>query len=141
MGCVEELWNAYQDEGESSGYVFLVYRDDDGRIRGYVCFGPHPLTQGTYDLYWIAMAPSAQGCGVGHALLAQVEAEVRARGGCLLMIETSDTPAYAPARRLYETSGYRCEAVIPNFYTQGDDLLIFSKNLKVAQGLATWPAV
>ena len=28
--CVEELWNAYQDEGESSGYVFLVYRDDDG---------------------------------------------------------------------------------------------------------------
>ncbi len=53
------------------------------------------------------------------------------------MIETSDTPAYAPARRLYETSGYRCEAVIPNFYAQGDDLLIFSKNLKVAQGLAT----
>jgi hypothetical protein len=30
LGCVEELWNAYQDEGESSGYVFLVYRDDDG---------------------------------------------------------------------------------------------------------------
>lgn len=28
--CVEELWNAYRYEGESSGYVFLVYRDDDG---------------------------------------------------------------------------------------------------------------
>jgi len=28
--CVEELWNAYQDEGESGGYVFLVYRDDYG---------------------------------------------------------------------------------------------------------------
>ncbi len=86
------------------------------------------------------MDPSAQGHGVGHALLAQVEAGVRARGGRLLVIETSDTPAYAPARWLYETSGYRCEAVVPNFYAPGDDLLVFSKNLKVAQGLATWPA-
>ncbi len=87
------------------------------------------------------MDPSAQGRGVGHALLAQVEAEVRARGGRLLVIETSDTPACAPARRLYETSGYRCKAVVPNFYAPGDGLLIFSKSLKVAQGLATWPTV
>lgn len=30
LSCVEELWNAYQDQGEASGYTFLVYRDDDG---------------------------------------------------------------------------------------------------------------
>ena len=27
VGCVEELWNAYRDKGEASGYVFLVLRD------------------------------------------------------------------------------------------------------------------
>lgn len=96
---------------------------------GYACFGPHPLTQGTYDLYWIVVDPDAQGRGIGHALLSRVEAEVRARGGRLLLVETSGTPAYVPARRFYEASGYRCEAAIHDFYAPGDDLLIFSKDL------------
>jgi len=96
---------------------------------GYACFGSHPLTQGTYDLYWIVVDPVAQGRGIGHALLARVEAEVQARGGRLLLVETSGTPAYASARRLYETSGYRCEAIVHDFYAPGDDLLIFSKDL------------
>ena len=102
-------------------------------MQGYACFGPHPLTQGTYDLYWIAVDPVAQGHGIGHALLARVEAEVQARGGRLLLIETSGTPAYASARRFYEASGYRCEAAIHDFYALGDDLLIFSKDLGQTQ--------
>jgi ribosomal protein S18 acetylase RimI-like enzyme len=102
---------------------------------GYACFGPHSLTQGTYDLYWIVVDPAAQGRGIGHALLARVEAEVQARGGRLLLVETSGTPAYAPARRFYETSGYLCEAVVHDFYAPGDDLLIFSKDLGQAQSL------
>ncbi len=88
------------------------------------------MTQGTYDLYWIAVDPAAQGRGIGRALLVRVEAEVQARGGRLLLIETSDTPAYASARRLYETSSYRREAVVRDFYAPGDSLLIFSKELE-----------
>jgi ribosomal protein S18 acetylase RimI-like enzyme len=133
LSCVEELWNTYQDEGTDGGYVFLVYRDDDGRAAGYACFGPHPLTQGTYDLYWIAVDPIAQGRGIGHALLMQAESEVQARSGRLLLIETSDTPVYASARRLYETSGYRCEATVHDFYASGDSLLIFAKDLGLIQ--------
>jgi len=100
---------------------------------GYVCFGPHALTQGTYDLYWIAVDPIAQGRGVGHALLARAESEVQACGGRLLLIETSDTPVYAPARRLYEASGYRREATVHDFYAYGDSLLIFAKHLGLIQ--------
>jgi len=100
---------------------------------GYACFGPHPLTQATYDLYWIAVDPAAQGRGVGRALLARVEAEVEACGGRLLLIETSDVPAYAAARRLYEAAGYSREAVVHDFYAPGDSLLIFSKHLGAAQ--------
>jgi ribosomal protein S18 acetylase RimI-like enzyme len=79
--------------------------------------------------------PVAQGHGIGHTLLAGVEAEVLAHGGRLLLVETSSTSAYASARRLYETSGYRCEAIIHDFYAPGDNLLIFSKNLGQAQFL------
>jgi ribosomal protein S18 acetylase RimI-like enzyme len=98
-------------------------------MQGYACFGPHPLTQGTYDLYWIVVDPVAQGHGIGHALLARVEAEVQARGGRMLLVETSSTPAYASARWFYESSGYRCEATVHDFYAPGDSLLIFSKDL------------
>jgi ribosomal protein S18 acetylase RimI-like enzyme len=86
--------------------------------------------------------PKARGRGVGHALLAQVEAEVLRREGRLLVIETSDTPAYASARRLYETSGYHLEALVHDFYAPGDSLLVFVKNLAQAPGaaLSAYPA-
>lgn len=87
------------------------------------------------------MDPRAQGQGVGRGLLARVEAEVRARGGRLLLIETSDLPAYASARRLYEGSGYRREAVVHDFYGPGDSLLIFSKHLDAPQLTHSVPAV
>lgn len=75
------------------------------------------------------MDPIARGCGIGHALLAKVEAEVEARGGRLLLAETSSTPDYALARRFYETSGFRYEGIVHDFYAPGDDLLIFAKDV------------
>jgi len=126
VACVQELWDAYLRQGEASGYVFLVYKNR-GRLLGYACFGPHPLTEGTFDLYWIAVDPEARGQGIGHTLLARVEDGVRAQGGRMLVVETSDTPAYAPARCLYESCGYRYEAVIHDFYAPGDDLIVFGK--------------
>ena len=120
------MWDAYLRQGDASGYVFLIYKNGDHPL-GYACFGPHPLTEGTFDLYWIAVDPEARGQGIGHALLARVEDEVRARGGRMLVVETSGTPAYAPARRLYESCGYRYEAVVHDFYAPGDDLIVFGK--------------
>jgi GNAT superfamily N-acetyltransferase len=131
MECVEELWDAYRYMDEASGYVFLVYREE-GRIMGYACFGPRPLTDGAYDLYWIAVDPFAQGRGIGHALIAQVETEVRNRRGYLLLIETSSEPAYTAARRLYLSSGYCCAAIIHDFYGRGKHLHVFVKDLEHA---------
>jgi ribosomal protein S18 acetylase RimI-like enzyme len=106
-----------------------VYRDDRGRVLGFACFGPHPLTEGTFDLYWVAVDPDARRQGVGRALLSQVETEVQARGGRLLVIETSGLPSYTPTRQFYESCDCRREAVIRNFYAPGDDLVIFVKEL------------
>ena len=128
LSCVEELWNEYLAKGEASGYNFLTFRDGD-QVLGYACFGPHPLTQGTFDLYWIAVDPATQRRGVGRALLSRVEAEVRAQAGRLLLIETSGTPEYAPARRFYASCDYSCIATIPDFYAPGDDLLFFCRRL------------
>jgi ribosomal protein S18 acetylase RimI-like enzyme len=122
------LWTAYQQHGEASGYVFLIYREGE-EVLGFACFGPHPLTEGTFDLYWICTAREARGRGIGGALLVRVEAEVRARGGRLLVVETSSTPDYSSARCFYERYGYRYESVVRDFYAPDDDLILYAKPL------------
>jgi len=126
--AVQELVQDYLAKGQASSYRFLSYRLD-GRVVGFACYGPRPLTRGTFDLYWIGTAPSVQRCGVGAALLRQVEHDVRALGGRLLIVETSSRPEYEPARRFYDAQGYRCEAIVGSFYDVDDNLVLYSKNL------------
>ena len=55
VAAVAEIWSDYLSEGaQGSGYYMLVYREA-GELLGYACYGPHPLTEGTFDLYWIAV--------------------------------------------------------------------------------------
>jgi len=124
-----ELVDEYLAEGEGSGYLTYVLTDDAAphRVHGYVCFGPAPMTEGTFDLYWIAVDPDDQGKGFGRRLLAAAEAEVRARGGRLLLIETASQAAYAATIRFYERAGYTVTSRIADYYKVGDDKLIFAK--------------
>ncbi len=111
-------------------YFLSVVEDGEGRVTGYECHGATPLTEGTYDLYWIAVDPAAQGGGYGRTLLRFAEEDVLRRGGRLLLIETSSQESYGATIRFYEKSGYPLVARIPGFYKPGDDKLIFAKDLK-----------
>jgi ribosomal protein S18 acetylase RimI-like enzyme len=123
-----ELIDEWLQDGDASGY--LTYVVEDGAIvHGYVCFGPTPMTAGTYDLYWIAVDPTTQGQGYGRLLLSFAEAEVARRDGQLLLIETSSQVAYGATIRFYERSGYDLAARIPNFYRPGDHKLIYAKTI------------
>jgi GNAT superfamily N-acetyltransferase len=126
---VGELLDAYLTEDDHDGYFFLS-AVEDGRLLGFACYGHTPLTDGTYDLYWIAVAAEAKGHGVGRALMAQVEDEVRSLGGRMVKLETSGRPEYEPTRAFYHRIGYTHCATVPDFYAPGDDLVIFSRSLK-----------
>ncbi len=116
---------------EKSGYFFAVLEQGNKHltVRGYACYGPVPLTQGVYDLYWIAVDPEFQGKGVGSRLLKYVETDVLHRGGRMILIETSSQESYGTTIRFYEHGGYHLAARIRNFYRIGDDKLIFQKEL------------
>lgn len=118
---VRELW----DDG---GYDFLVAHHD-GRAVGYTCFGERALTAGSYDLYWIAVDPSARRLGAGKALMRATESEVRKRGGRLIIVETSGMDKYESTRAFYLGVGYQQEAIIRDFYKPGDDLVIYTLHL------------
>lgn len=109
-------------------YTILV-ADRDGSLVGYVCYGPTPMTEGTYDLYWIASDPSVRGQGVGASLIAGMEADMRRRGARVIRVETSATEAYGPTRGFYASMKYTEEARFRDFYKVGDDLIILAKRL------------
>jgi ribosomal protein S18 acetylase RimI-like enzyme len=100
-----------------------------GSIVGYVCYGPTPMTEGTYDLYWIASDPTVRGQGVGAALVSGMEGDLRRRGARLIRVETSATEAYGPTRGFYAAMKYQEESRFRDFYKQGDDLIILGKRL------------
>ena len=125
-----ELIDEWLSVGEPSGYLCFVATDPTTHaVLGYVCVGPAPLTDGTYDLYWIAVDPEVQGRGVGRALLGCAEAEVVRRRGRLLLIETSSQEGYQSTVRFYERCEYALLARIAEYYRPNDDKLVFGKYL------------
>jgi len=128
-----ELIDESLESGEESGYLTYVLEalNDDGNcVLGYVCFGPTPLTERTYDLYWIAVDKSKHRGGVGKRLLKFVEEETDRRGGRLLLIETSSQETYGGTIQFYERTGYELVGKIKDYYKLDDDKLIFAKRLK-----------
>jgi ribosomal protein S18 acetylase RimI-like enzyme len=126
-----ELVAEFLKKGEKSGYIIIVLEDGKKHpsVQGYACYGPTPLTQGVYDLYWIVTDPAVQGRGFGRRLIEYVERDVIKRGGRMVLVETSSQETYGPTIRFYKRAGYELVACIKNFYRIGDDKLVFSKEL------------
>jgi GNAT superfamily N-acetyltransferase len=128
---------------QGDDYRFLVAELADGaaagaaavafHVVGYVCFGLAPLSDGVYDVYWIAVDPKVQGRGTGQALLRAVEAEVGRLGGRTILVETGGKPSYAPTRAFYDRAGYVEIARIPDFFRVGDDKVIYGRRLDGAR--------
>ena len=114
--------------GAASGYAFLFAEQGD-RMLGYACYGRIPLTQASFDLYWIVVDPQAQGAGIGRMLLTAAERAVAGAGGTALYAETSSRDQYAPTRRFYAASGYHVAGEFPDFYAPGDGKVVFAKRL------------
>jgi ribosomal protein S18 acetylase RimI-like enzyme len=127
--CVDEMIQETWDTPRVDGYKWLACCQGE-RMIGFACYGTESLTQDTWDLFWICVRPEARGHGAGRALMAEVEAQVRAANGRVMVIYTSSTPTYAPARRLYEGAGFTRQAVVPDYYRNGDDLNIYWKRLR-----------
>lgn len=128
VSAVGELLDLYFGDEEQDEFLFLT-ADDDGRVAGFACYGHIALTARNYELNWLATDPQAGRRGVAAALLNEVEAVARAAGARYVNLETSATAPYAPARAFYARQGYQIVARIPDWYSDGDEMLIYRKEL------------
>jgi ribosomal protein S18 acetylase RimI-like enzyme len=128
VAVVRELVEAELNNPRQKDYRSLV-AEADGHVVGFACYGPAPMTDGTYDLYWIFVHPSYQGRAIGRMLLAEVEAAVQRSKGRLLTVDTSSTQPYSAARRFYARRGFRRVAEVRDYYRVGDSRLTYVKQL------------
>lgn len=129
IDVAEEVINSYLGDSIRSGYHIFV-AEVGSSIAGYICYGPTPLTEGTWDIYWLAVAPDKQSQGIGKALLNFADGNIKERKGRLALIETSSKPEYETTRLFYRAQGYEIACRIADFYAPGDDKLVFQKRLR-----------
>ncbi|MDD5475630.1 MAG: GNAT family N-acetyltransferase [Syntrophales bacterium] len=126
-----ELVDRVLVDGPASGYEAWCLVGDNSNIHGYICFGPVPMTDSSFDLYWIAVDPEKAGQGLGAKMMARMESVLAGRGGRKIFIETSSTPPYEPAKALYGKCGYSLKAVLEDFYRPGDHKLVYAKDINI----------
>ncbi len=127
-------------EGEGDGRTCLVEEVEltghPGALAGppvtvtaVVYYRPEEAADRVWDLTMIAVHPAVQGRGTGQMLMRHAEADLSARGGRLLAVRTSGTGQYAGTRAFYDRCGYDRTAQVPDWWTDGDDLVLFTKRL------------
>ncbi|MBZ0200274.1 MAG: GNAT family N-acetyltransferase [Ignavibacteriaceae bacterium] len=121
-----ELISIAANNPQQTDYHLYVY-EHEGKVIGYHCTGLRPLTDGTYDLYWIASDPDSGIKGVGNELLLHAENFVKQNSGRWLLAETSSKESYSATRNFYLRNNYVIIAEINDFYSIGDNLIVFGK--------------
>jgi ribosomal protein S18 acetylase RimI-like enzyme len=111
--------------GQQDYQVYTASRG--GAVAGYVCFGRNVMTDGTFELYWIAVDPDHARHGVGRSLMTLAEYEIARQGGRLIAVETSSREDYHDTRKFYHGLGYRQAAVVADYYAPGDAKVILTK--------------
>ena len=126
--CVDQMFGEAYSKASEDNYQFISCWEGD-QLAGFACFGRESLTQGTWDLFWVCVSSTARRKGAGRALFAEVQQRATREHVRLIVIYTSSTDKYAPARRLYESMGYTRTAVVADYYAENDDLFIYTQRL------------
>ena len=124
-----EIIDASLHHPEKEDYSVYCAHMPQGDPLGLICFGPIPMTDRCYDLYWIVVDNKFTGRGVGGELMLYMEETLVKKNGRRIYIEASSAPQYDRARRFYENHGFYVDNVFDDFYRPGDDKIIYRKNL------------
>jgi len=121
-----EIIDDYFLDSSKGDYMFIV-AESEGKIIGYVNFGPTPCTQISWDIYWIAVKKEFMNKGLGKILLKMAEDKIRLLKGVNIWVETSSRKDYDPTRAFYIKQEYKISSELTDFYSLGDNKVIFHK--------------
>ncbi len=129
LELAETAW-AQQRQQLPQDYLLYATLEVDGTFSSFICFGPTPMAQGTYDLYWIGTANRHEKKGRAKALVVFMREKLRELQGRLVRIETSSKDTYQGTLAFYHCMQFEEVAVIRDFYSVGDHLVIFTDKVE-----------
>jgi ribosomal protein S18 acetylase RimI-like enzyme len=115
-------------KGVRSGYDFVL-AERGSVLVAFACYGLIYGTRDSFELYWIAVAPEEQRCGLGREAYARTEAAMREAGASHVYADTSSSDRYAPTRGFYQRLGFVEQAWLADFYAPGDGKIVYVKAL------------
>lgn len=124
---LDEMIADYLNKPETEEIWFTETQNKKPISIGYC--GPEKLTEGTYNLYAIGVRNDSQLKGTGSRMMSFIENYLKKIGKRILIVDTSGTDDYKLTRKFYEKLGYNKEAVIRDFWKEGDDKVIYWKRL------------
>ena len=116
-------------EEQRTDHVWLVACEGED-ILGFCFCEPERLTSGTANMLALATLLDRRSEGIGSRLVARLEEHCRQRGDRVMLVETAGLPQFERTRGFYRREGYVQVAVIPDYYDEGEDKIVFHKRLE-----------
>lgn len=123
-----DLFDEHLMKGDLSQYRFIIY-ERGPQILGYGCYGAIRLSDRRYLLHWLAVDRNNLQHGLGRQIEDAITTRIRLLGGQRLYAQTSNRDYHDPARAFYEKCGYTRSAIVPDYYGDHDDMVLYVKNL------------
>lgn len=108
--------------------IWFTYVEKNTPIAIGYCI-PEKLTVGTYNLLTLGVKKEFQGRGIAGEMMQYIEQLLKQKEGRILIVETSSHPAQQAANHFYAKMDYTREAVIRDFWSEGEDKIVFWKKL------------
>lgn len=124
---LDEMISDYFNNPETEDIWFTYINKESLSAIGYCV--PEKLTDGTYNLLAIGVMKELQGKGIASEMMKYIEQLIKQKGGRILIVETSSDDAQFAARNFYKKIGYTKEAIIRDFWKEGEDKIVFWKKL------------
>jgi len=129
VALAAELIDIHLANPNQKDYTVVVVEDESFQVIGFMSFGPAPITEGVYNLYWIAVHPRARAKGHGRELVAWLMKNVQDISARMVLVETSSSAQYKPTREFYRSLGFKEVSRVRDFYRPGDDRITYIKHV------------
>ena len=124
---LEDMISDYFTNQDSEDIWFTACQDDLPVAIAYCV--PEKLTEGTFNLLALGVKPEFAGKGLGKKMMEHIEDKLRSLEHRMLIIETSSLAEFEDAQKFYQNLNFEKEAVIRDFWSEGDDKIVFRKKL------------
>ncbi|WP_088036565.1 GNAT family N-acetyltransferase [Evansella clarkii] len=108
---------------------FFIY-EQNNNVAGFM--GYKAKKWGGDDIYWavwLYVDPKYKRKGVGTALYGKVEEEIKLKGGRKIYIDVGNEDSHKEAIKFHEKNGYELEAILKDFWEEGEHCLLYTKKL------------